>query len=89
MTSTRRITWTDFGHCLRAIRTHQHLTQEKLGALLGFQRGHICRLEAGARYPSRSFLRLLAALPNVTIEERARILVFEEMRECHAEDGEA
>lgn len=88
MASTRRIIWNDFGPFVRAIRTRQHLTQEELAELLGFQRGHICRLEAGTRYPSRSFLRLLAGVPHLAAEERARILAFEEMRECHADEGE-
>jgi transcriptional regulator with XRE-family HTH domain len=59
-----------------------------MAELLGFQRGHISRLEAGMRYPSRSFLRLLVGLPNVTPEEHVRILIFEEMRECHAGESE-
>lgn len=87
MASTRRITWSDFGPFLRTIRTRQHLTQEELGEMLSIGRVHVCRLEAGRRNPSRLLLRVLAGVPGVSNTERKLIVAFEEMCECHADEG--
>jgi transcriptional regulator with XRE-family HTH domain len=83
--STTRVTWEDFGPCLRQLRTRHGLSQERLALQLGCHRIHIYRLEHGARHPSRVLLRALRHTPllMLTSADCERLGQFELLLEYH------
>ena len=54
---------TNIGPRLRAVRSRQRLTQEKLGQIVGVGTTHISHIETGSTMPSlETFVRILNAL---------------------------
>jgi transcriptional regulator with XRE-family HTH domain len=62
------------GNRIRALRRQRGLSQEQLGAMVGFSQSKISKIESGERgdWDSLSDLKLLAAALGVPIEELVR-----------------
>lgn len=85
-TTTRMVSWKDFGPFLQRLRRRRGLSQERLAEALGCHRTYIWRLEHGQNHPSRIFLHNLRVSFALAAEEAARLASFGQLREFGSDE---
>ena len=89
--TTKRLTWKDFGPWLGVLRRRRGHSQQRLAEMLGCDRVTVWRIETGKTRPSRLFLHNLLQTYPLTPDETEHLTAFAQLHglQCDEDKGGA